>query len=908
MFRPALCAGAPLRAVAQAAVLSALAWGPKPGAAQTVLPEVSVTGTAIARPEADAALPLTVLTRADIERSGARSTTELLQALPFAQGGVPLSTVVGTETHGYSGVSLHDLGDAYTLILLNGQRLAPFAGQSPSGAFSGVDVGTLPLAMIERIEVLRDGASALYGADALGGVINLITRRDDEANEATVGVSHPRGGAREWRLSAYKGVGNLAETGQNLSLAVQASHRSALRGAERAFANRSVRTVQQGGQAYRYIDDPVSFAALYAAPGNFYGFLNPALLAQGACPAGQTWDQATACLSNLSGQIDLVPETDQHSLMASYTRQLAPGQRWAADLLLARHRVRARTAPMPAVLTVNAGSPLYAAYPDTLGLYEAYAPGFALYRFDALGRRLTDDTSALGDLGLRLEGRLAGWSWQSGLKASVSHVDSRVGASIGQAAAQGLVDSGLLDPFAPTPSAAARAAIQQARYDGAWVNSLSRLYAWQGQASRAIATLPGGELRWALGLEARHESLGFMPSAYAQGLGGDLAADAASAVVGNQASRRVLGAFSEWTAPLSETLELGAAVRADHDSRAGSALTGKAQARWQIRPSLLGRASLGTGFRAPTLNQLSAPAQGSASASATCTESLQAQAQAQGLLPCTLGDTVTLARVQGGNPDLRPEHSVQGSIGLRLEPLPGHSLGLDLWAVHIRDRIGVPSETTVLANPAAVPGAWTTTDDGSGRALALDGRPHNLGRLMSTGIDVEASVRRGARIGLLESRLLLSTLLREDARAYAGGPWFSAIGNGEQGGATLKWRASWRHTLVRGAWSHTLTTRYQSGYLDQAVSLERLDASGAPTGVYENVRIKVPGQVLWDWQSSWQLSSAVQVTASVVNLFDTKPPLSLSQGGAYQGTATGFDQRYVDARGRILQLEARLSF
>jgi iron complex outermembrane receptor protein len=92
------------------------------------------------------------------------------------------------------------------------------------------------------------------------------------------------------------------------------------------------------------------------------------------------------------------------------------------------------------------------------------------------------------------------------------------------------------------------------------------------------------------------------------------------------------------------------------------------------------------------------------------------------------------------------------------------------------------------------------------------------------------------------------------------------------------------------------------------VSLERLDANGAPTGTYDNVRIKVPGQVLWDWQSSWQVSPAVQLTASVVNVADTKPPLSLSQGGAYQGTSTGFDQRYFDARGRILQLEARLSF
>jgi iron complex outermembrane receptor protein len=175
-----------------------------PGAPEAAsdLPAVRITGSALRRIDAETALPVTVLRRADIERSGARTTTELLQQLPQMQGYVRTTTVTGNDSFGYASASIHDLGDAYTLVLLNGLRVAPFAGQSASGALASVDLNTIPLAMVERIEVLNDGASALYGADALGGVVNIITRREGDANEATVGWTLPKGGAREWSKAA----------------------------------------------------------------------------------------------------------------------------------------------------------------------------------------------------------------------------------------------------------------------------------------------------------------------------------------------------------------------------------------------------------------------------------------------------------------------------------------------------------------------------------------------------------------------------------------------------------------------------------------------------------------------------------------------------------------------------------
>jgi iron complex outermembrane receptor protein len=264
--------------------------------------------------------------------------------------------------------------------------------------------------------------------------------------------------------------------------------------------------------------------------------------------------------------------------------------------------------------------------------------------------------------------------------------------------------------------------------------------------------------------------------------------------------------------------------------------------------------------------------------------------------------------VVGGNESVKPEHSEQANIGVRFEPAAGYVLGADLWAVHIHDRIGAVDEEVAFQNPAASPYAWTTVSGSGGPQLALQGRPVNLGTLMSSGMDLIGGLRQGTSIGLIDSRVRATIMLREDSQLYPGGPWFSGIGDGQNGTATLKWRANWRTSISRAGWTHSLTARYQSGYGDRPVSVQVLDAAGQPTGQTETIRLKVPGQLLWDWQTAWQVNGALQLTAGLLNMFDTKPPMSLNQVGNYKGQMTGYDERYFDARGRMVVLEAKLSF
>jgi iron complex outermembrane receptor protein len=902
------------------------------------LPTLSVTGTALRRIDAETALPVTVIRRTEIERSGARSVAELLQALPAMQGFVPGTAVTGNDTRGYTSVSLHDLGDGRTLVLLNGLRVAPFGGQTPNGAYTGVDINTLPLAMVERIEVLSDGASALYGADALGGVVNVITRSDGDANEATAGWRQARGGARTWSVSAYKGVGDLQADGQVLSLGASAWRRSALPATARSYARNAQVDFMLNGQKVRVIDDIDAMAR--SAPANAYDQSgaggNPALATTGQCPAGQYDYFGTYCLYNYAADVMLVPAQAQHSAMASFTRRVGDDGHWTLDALWSRSTVWSQLAPIgttqDAPLQIPASSPLYGPYLDGLGITGD--PASADARFVDLGPRRQRDLSSLLDVAARADGRLHGWAWQAALKQSSSHQRSDIAGAISQGGVQSLIGTGY-NPFvgAGQQSAAGLAALQQRAYSGNWTQGDFSLQGLQLQASRPVMDLPAGPLRLALGADLRQERWRFSPSDFAQGLVSDVATGATGPYADSQlrqgdafalqpvaASRRTWGLFSEWLMPLQANpdhpakprWELGAALRADHDDRVGEALTAKLHTRWQATPTLMWRASVGTGFKAPSLGQLHSPTQSQGVTSAhACTAALQALAQSLGATPCDPSSNdgqVSYDAVATGNRDLKAERSQQASVGLRLEPLVGHSIGLDWWVQRVADQIGDVNESVAFDQPQATPYAWTTVATANGTQLALLQQPRNAANTIVSGIDLDASVRRGSRIGLVETQLRLSTLLREDSRLYPGGPWTSNIGDGLYGAPSLRWRAQWRTSISRAGLTHSLTARYQSGYTDAPVTLQVLDASNQPTGDTLQWRAKVPASLRWDWLTQWQLDGHWQLSLGIDNVFNRRPPMTLDTTGTYKAYVVGYDERFFDPLGRVWAVQARLSF
>lgn len=877
-------------------------------ATSPALPEITVTGTRLPRIEQEGIQPMVVLRRADIDRSGASTTAQLLQSLPVLHGGTLETASVGPATYGFAGASIHGLGEGYTLVLLNGQRLPSFGGQSPTGFAAAPDLNTLPLSAIERIEILTTGASSIYGADAVAGVINIITRRGQAHNEAQMDLRVPRAGAQEWSLSASTGVGSLAQDGQHLGLAIGALHTTALTGGDRRFARTTEIDFPHEGQRYRRSGALLNVSPANQIDGNGQVF-SPSLADTGQCRPGLIV-KGLACAYDYARDIDLIPERSRRQALLSYDWQGAQGWHLAADWLVAQADTRVRTTAMPLNL------PMFDVT-DTLA------------RLDDLGRRQSDDRSSLSHLGLRLEGQWADWRVSSALTHSRSSARSRIANAVGDFSIDALVGAGLYDPLLGPgqQSEEGRQALQAINYRGPWNAGRIDQDSLDVQAHRTLATLPGGTLDLSLGAGVSWERWRAQPSLFAQGLlinpaTGELAPDGygdlrlgdTSTIQPGQAGRRALHVFAEMVAPVSPTWTWQASLRHDRYQASGHAWSGKLGALWRAAPHWLVRASVGTGFRAPTLAQLNAPLQDQfqTAESYSCAE-LQSAADRLGV-DCP-ASAQPLPQVASGNPALKPERSTHGALGLRIDASPSVSVGADLWVVALRTTIGQVDETLVRQFPSTYANQWVTVPDGSGgQLLALLINGQNLGRSLSSGLDLDVDTRHDTPWGRLSSRTMASVMIKEVVQGYAGGPYLSALGNGDLSAPTLRWRGRWQGTLSQGAWAHTLTVHLQAGYRDRAQTVEVLDAQGQPTGQTADVRLKIPHHLTLDWLSRWQQPATASgrgrwaFSAGVVNLLDQAPPLSLAAPGGGKAFQVGYDERFFDARGRMLVLGARLAF
>lgn len=177
------------------------------------LERIEITGSSIRRVDAESALPVSVISRADIDRTGVTNAQDLIQLIPSMFGGGVVALNVGS-TGNASTAALRGLSAKYTLVLLNGRRVANYAfGNSP------VDLNSIPLSAVERVEVLRDGASAVYGADAVAGVVNFILRKDFKGLEANFSATQPqKAGGDSRTVTITGGYGDLASDRFNVLL------------------------------------------------------------------------------------------------------------------------------------------------------------------------------------------------------------------------------------------------------------------------------------------------------------------------------------------------------------------------------------------------------------------------------------------------------------------------------------------------------------------------------------------------------------------------------------------------------------------------------------------------------------------------------------------------------------------
>lgn len=925
-----LCTGG---VVAAASLLSQSAMAQEAQAGEAPLQRVEVTGSSIKRIAAEGALPVTILTADAIRASGATSVTDLVKNLSSAQGSTGETGSVGGSTFGFSGISVHNVGETRTLVLLNGKRLAQFGGQTLTGFAAGFDLNSIPISAIERVELLTDGASALYGADAIAGVVNFITKHDTTKGDVTVGYSSPKDGAREKRISATKGFGNVDEDGYNVVLTFGHDERTKLASVDRSFANTG--KVQFSANGKRYQKQQFSASPIPANATDDLGqLISPYQRTNGSCPEKtfrviEPYNDGSGLADDYCGydftkDLEIYPERKRDNFMASATFKIA-GHEVFSDVLLSRSKQVSRIAPVPGAISIDAGSALHTKYLLPLGIT---GDSTAYYRLFDMGQRTSDDTAEFASVVVGTRGNAAGWDYNATYNFSESRVKGSIRGYPGAIAVGKLTSSGLLDPFVGPgqQSAAAQQAIKDATYSGYWDGGTSRLQTIDVNGSRELMRLAGGGLMLGVGTNINREQFSSKPSLFAQGALADPAAgvlcggtsglecdqrfgDAASSLP-YSASRTSKGVFGELIAPVLKQLELGAALRVDDFSDFGNATTAKASFKWTPAPALLIRGSVGNGFHAPTVPQVNArqTGYGVTSEKYTCTPALQAIATSLNAV-CQSGNR-QYDQLAGGNRDLKPEKSRQATLGFRYEPFNALTLGADLWHVQIRDSFGQLTEQLVFANPANFPSSWgVNTDVGTGKTyLAFLANNQNLGKSYATGVDVDVSVRYRSPIGLLTSQLNVTQMLREQIQLERDGAYYSAIGNfAELGTVTFRTRGQLATTLKTGNWANTLTVNFRSGYRDQETSVEVLDNAGNVTG-QEDIRMKVGFFSTLDWQTVWTPRESWALTAGVLNLLDKNPPFVPSTSGSGRGQQFGYDDRYYDSRGRTLYFNASYRF
>lgn len=932
----------PLNQALALAFGGALVMGAVPGPAHAQ--RVEITGSSIKRVETEGALPVQTLTRTDIEHTGVQTTEQLMKTISAmsSSGQTSGSTGVTLGTYGLSTVSLRGLGEERTLVLLNGRRLAPFA--SGSGA---VNINNIPLAAIERVEILKDGASAIYGSDAEAGVVNFIMVKDFQGYQfgGTAGSPTTNGGGQQYMLNFIGGWGDQTKDDWNLTVTGQWQRNQALFSKSRSYAKTdqnfpwTLPTATGQGNIQGAWTPGVGPNNLPDAPylpggvGSNYG--NP-LAVNGQCgnvrnvrdSYGELIGANPACAFDSGANLSLFGQTEDLSLTGNFSFRINDKVELFADALWSRSVATTQIQPSPLrtsfletddlfgvqgqpgstdrVLLLRTTNPHYgiaANYLNGMGLGSLVGQDLGITaRVLDFGNRVTEDTSTQGRFVVGVRGEVMDQWYNVALVTSQNRLDGRVTSGyfsqLGYAQATQAPNSDW-NPWSVNQSPAFRDLIAGAEYKGSTLSSKSTVASLDATLSGDVAKLPAGMMQYAAGLQYRTEKIELSPSAAL--LSGDIAG-LGGATKAYDADRRVNAVFGELNIPVVKTVDLNLAARYDGYSDVGSTTNWKGNVRWQPTQQLLLRGSYGTGFRAPTLNNLFEPQTTQTSATIQDGGNCDPADPSQ----CFVGQVNELT---GGNPKLKPETSTQYGFGLVFQPMPSLAVGFDWFNIKIDNAISQPSTQEVIdQNLAGNPlYAGKVIRDASGAIVQVINPPDNNGTLSAQGVDIELRYREKLGPGLLNIGMTGTYYFKYDQSTPGAGtsqkvatmtdpsgttPVISSTIGLDGMGVVLRYKQYLSATWTQGDWSTTIGNQFATGYY-----------AGAD---WNDQQVRMPSQTLWDLQVAWTGIKNTVLVLGARNLFD-KQPASFSNSYLSQ-FQSGYDSSQYDPRGRFVYLTGTVTF
>ncbi|MGS0754662.1 TonB-dependent receptor [Roseateles sp. GG27B] len=886
------------------AVLIALgAVMPSVVSAQETLQRVEVTGSSIKRIDAETSVPISIINRETIDKSGASNVQELIDRLSSNNGGGrSLGESIGdSAATGQTGASMRGLGRERTLVLLNGRRLTPypFAG-------AGVDLNAIPLAAIERIEILRDGASATYGSDAIGGVMNFITRKDFRGGDISVSLETPqRKGGEVKSIQGGFGVGDLATDKFNVLGTFSYQKYGVIKAADRDFAQTGNRpdigVVKTSGN---------TFPANATIPGGKYvpgaaGFPN--------CAKPDSFSGATDtnCRYDFTHYIDIVPASERLGALVRATSQLSPDHMLFGEFSYSKNEILFGSSQTPSTTT---GRPSYL-YPGGGKYYptaavDAVQPGYRgdlriSWRIVDGGQRLTKVTNDMTRVLVGAEGTFAGWDYKTGLmKAKAKANEDFISGNYSDTALVSVLKTGNVNPFGPN-DAAGLALLHTAELSGNNRKSETSTDGFDFSMSREMFALPGGNAAIALGLDLRKEKYldGYSDIAGS----GDIVGGSGNA--GKvQGQRDTQGIYAELNMPVLKDVELNAALRSDRysgtkgESRDGafsspnlSATSPKLSFRWTPTKTLLLRGSVGKGFRAPALDNLYAPSAGTNTAG-SFTDPYYNAIKGCAAFPNTDYCNTQLTAINNSNPALKPEKSETATLGMVFEPLKDLSLGIDYFNIKITDGIKTLSGDDILKDWFAHQTGPTTSTSvyanrlvraaGTGYLNYVNASLENVGSQKVSGFDFAARYRFRTDVGTFTPSWDATLITSSSETNVVTGEVQDTLGKYLRGGPVVRLKQNFSLDWDTSVWAANVRYFRQSGYKD-----------------YDEVS-NVPYYDLWSLQGQYKGIKNTTLTIGVLNLLDKKPPTTV-QEDYFQ---VGFDPTYADVKGRSFYVRANYKF
>lgn len=806
---------------------------------------VIITGSAIKRTQAEGPVPVETITKADIAATGATTVNELLKSIAtfdiYDQGEITSNSPSGSGT---GNILMRGFDETGVLVLLNGRRLPVNALYDASGAGGAVDINMIPLSAIERIEILKDGGSAIYGADAVAGVVNFITKKNYSGLEAKVMYGNSsRSDGTEKQVSVFGGFGDLNKDGYNVLLAIDKFDRDPIYRKDREISKTSDYRRLGGSDGrssfspYGNLLDPVTFLPTGAT-------ISP-------CPAGSyngrcRYDFNASLLTAYNG-------ADRLSAMVVGTFKINNSLTGSLQYSHSESNDTFQAHPVPDYFVTPSGD-------------------WYMGRFMQGGPRITERTSQMDYFNFGLEGKTSKFDWDvvfgHGINKVVNSDRNYYNANLWYPA----LESGLLDGTSMNNDPAFVESLKvRPRREG-----ISKMTFLDGKISGDLAQLSAGPLGYAVGVSFWKENLEDTPDALTQA--GEVVGSIQQAAV--SASRNAKAIFGELNIPLPMNLEMQLAARYDSYPNA-SQTSPKAAVSWSPSKFVKFRGSYSESFKMPRLKQL----YGAMEQGAITLESADECA----IISQPAGCGLPAYEVQGSNTELKPEKGNTWNLGAAFDvgPLSGT---IDWWKLHLSNAIGQP---TILQ---ALQAGKYSFDSVTGQMYVYTNL-QNFATVESSGVDLDAKLRF-KHVGPGDLTIRNSTTYYLDIKRQngPGEEWEEVLDTY----ATPKVRNVLRATYDTPTWSFTAAHKYVGSFYDT----DALPTSSSPMPAGTR---KVPAYDQVDMAVAYKGWKDTVLTGGIQNVFDAMPPFSNQNAASNRYSQMGFAELY-NSRGRFYYLTLEHKF